>query len=74
MNPNPPLSPSPQGVPGFGHHIHRDIASDQALEELRVRYARGELGRSDLLERSANLGRPPHPQTLPGQAPAPDKR
>src|SRR5262245_20843728 len=29
---------------------------DPALEELRVRYARGELDRSDFLERSADLG------------------
>jgi putative membrane protein len=47
---------------------------DLALEELRVRYARGELDRSDFLERSADLGGPPTPDaTLPGQAPAPDQ-
>jgi len=31
---------------------------DQALEELRVRYARGEVDRTDYLERSADLGGP----------------
>ena len=47
---------------------------DQALEELRVRYARGELDRSDFLERSADLGGPPNPDaTLPGEPPAPDR-
>ena len=47
---------------------------DQALEELRVRYARGELDRSDFLERSADLGGPPNPDaTLPGQPPALDQ-
>lgn len=48
--------------------------SDQALQELRVRYARGELDRNDFLERSADLGGPPIPDaTLPGQPPAPDE-
>lgn len=48
--------------------------SDPALEELRVRYARGELDRSDFLERRADLGGPPNPDgTLPGQPPAPDQ-
>ena len=50
---------------------------DPALEELRVRYARGELDRSDFLERSADLGGPPTPDgtlgTLPGQPPASDQ-
>jgi putative membrane protein len=31
-------------------------AHDRALEELRVRYARGEVDRTDYLERSADLG------------------
>lgn len=45
-------------------------ARDQALEELRVRYARGELDRGDFLERSADLGGPPIPTaTLPEQPP-----
>jgi putative membrane protein len=49
-------------------------ARDHALEELRVRYARGELDRNDFLERSADLGGPPIPDaTLPGQPPAPDE-
>ena len=51
---------------------------DQALEALRVRYARGELDRTDFLERSADLGGPPNPdapadRTLPGGPPAPDQ-
>src|SRR6478609_7716257 len=50
---------------------------DEALEALRVRYARGELDRTDFLERSADLGGPPNPdapadRTLPGEPPAPD--
>jgi hypothetical protein len=41
---------------------------------LRVLYARGELDRSDFLERSADLGGPPHPDaTPPGQPPTPDQ-
>lgn len=49
-------------------------ARDPALEELRVRYARGELDRNDFLERSADLGGPPIPDgTFPGQPPAPDQ-
>ena len=49
-------------------------ARDLALEELRVRYARGELDRTDFLERSADLGGPPIPDaTFPGQPPAPDQ-
>jgi hypothetical protein len=48
---------------------------DQALEALRVRYARGEVDRTDYLERSADLGGPPSPgapadRTLPGEPPA----
>jgi putative membrane protein len=48
---------------------------DRALEELRVRYARGEVDRTDYLERSADLGGPPIPEapadrTLPGEPPA----
>jgi putative membrane protein len=47
---------------------------DHALDELRVRYARGELDRTDFLERSADLGGPPIPDgTLPGEPPAPDQ-
>ena len=49
-------------------------ARDQALGELRVRYARGELDRSDFLERSADLGGPPMPNaTLPEQPPTEDQ-
>jgi putative membrane protein len=61
--PMPPAGPPP-----------RDQAHDPAMQELRVRYARGELDRSDFLERSADLGGPPTPDgTLPGQPPAPDQ-
>ena len=57
--PMPPAGPPPR---------------DQALEELRVRYARGELDRSDFLERSADLGGPPIPSaTFPEQPPAEDQ-
>jgi len=57
--PMPPAGPPPR---------------DQALDELRVRYARGELERNDFLERSADLGGPPIPDaTLPSQPPAPDQ-
>jgi putative membrane protein len=48
---------------------------DQALDELRVRYARGEVDRTDYLERSADLGGSPIPdapadRTPPGESPA----
>jgi hypothetical protein len=48
---------------------------DRALEELRVRYARGEVDRTDYLARSADLVGPPTPdapadRTLPGEPPA----
>jgi len=60
MNPNAPFPP--------------DQPHDPASEALRVRYARGELDRSDFLERSADLGGPPTPDaTLPGEPPAPDQ-
>jgi hypothetical protein len=40
------------------------------MNELQVRYARGALGRSDLLERSADPDGPPIPDgTLPAQPP-----
>jgi putative membrane protein len=57
----------------------RDEAHDQAVQELRVRYARGELDRTDFLERSADLGGGPQSpdvladRTLPGEPPAPDQ-
>jgi hypothetical protein len=44
-------SKGPQGPP----------PRDRALEELRVRYARGEVDRTDYLARSADLGGPPVP-------------
>jgi putative membrane protein len=48
---------------------------DQALEELRVRYARGEVARTEYLERSADLGGPtipdaPADRPLSGEPPA----
>jgi hypothetical protein len=47
---------------------------DQPLEDVQVRYARGELERNDFLERSADLGGPPIPDaTFPGRPPAPDQ-
>jgi putative membrane protein len=41
---------------------------DQALEALRVRYARGEVDRTEYLERSADLGGPTIAD--PGETPA----
>jgi len=74
MNPNPLFPPGPADTPGLGSHTDDHTLPDQALEELRVRYARGALGRSDSLERSANLGGPPNPDaTLPWQPPALDQ-
>ena len=74
MNPNPLFPPGPAGTQGFGSHTHNHTLSDHALEALRVRYARGALGRSDSLERSADLGGPPNPDaTLPGQPRALDQ-
>ncbi len=46
---------------------------DQASEELRVRYARGELDRSDFLERSADLSGPPIPAATLPEPPAEDQ-
>jgi len=44
---------------------------DQALEALRVRYARGEVDRTEYLERSADLGGPVIPEAPdPGETPA----
>ena len=74
MNPNPLFPPGPADTPGLGSHTDNHTLPDQALEELRVLYARGELDRSDFLERSADLGGPPHPDaTPPGQPPTPDQ-
>jgi hypothetical protein len=82
MNPNAPFSPG-QGTPGRGACMQHDArwraaappagprTHDPATHELPVRYARGAPDRSDLLERSADLGGPPTPDgTLPGQPPA----
>ena len=64
--------------PGAPATPHGPPPRDVALEALRVRYARGELDRTDFLERSADLGGPPNPdapadRTLPGEPPAPDQ-
>jgi putative membrane protein len=63
------------GSPGAPATPAGPPSGDQALAELRVRYARGELDRTDFLERSADLGGPPNPddRTLPGEPPAPDQ-
>jgi uncharacterized membrane protein len=45
---------------------------DQALEELRVRYARGEVDRADYLARSADLGGMPVPD-MPTDGPAEER-
>jgi len=75
MKPNPPFPHGPADMPGFSPSIHHDTAPDRALEELRVSYARPELDRSDLIERSADLGGPLNRDaTLPGRPPAPDQR
>jgi uncharacterized membrane protein len=68
-----------QGTPmiagvGVQQSPPRPSPRDQALEELRVRYARGEVDRTDYLARSADLGGPPIPdapadRTLPGEPP-----
>jgi uncharacterized membrane protein len=48
-------------------------AFDPALDELRVRYARGEISWQDYVERSANLGypSPPGPTSFGGPNPPP---
>ena len=40
---------------------------DGALEEVRLRYARGEIGREEFLQRAADLG-PAGPEATPPQA------
>jgi uncharacterized membrane protein len=44
-------------------------ARDLALEELRIRYARGELGRDDFTQRMRDLG---SPEMTPQRIPTPD--
>jgi putative membrane protein len=50
-------------------------ARDLAVEELRIRYARGELGRDDFAQRMRDLGShdigPTQPSPTPNDAPAP---
>jgi hypothetical protein len=76
MNPNAPFPPGrelllpmpPAGPPP------RDRSPDPASEGQWVRYPRGEVDRSDFLERSADLGEPPTPDaTLSGEPPASDQ-
>jgi hypothetical protein len=61
--PVPPLSP-------FGPHAPR---ADDALNHLRLRYARGEVSRDDFMRMSADLGAPlpaePVPMVPPPEAP-----
>lgn len=44
--------------------------ADQALEEVRIRYARGEMGREEFLERFRDLGGV-HPEPVPPSAAPP---
>jgi hypothetical protein len=74
MDPNAPFPGGvPQGDPGWDPYVQP--VRRPGLAGLRVRYARGELDRTDFLERSADLGGPPNPddRTLPGEPPAPDQ-
>jgi putative membrane protein len=52
-------------------------ARDPAMEELRIRYARGELGRDDFAQRMRDLGShdigPTQPSPTPNDAPAPGR-
>jgi putative membrane protein len=45
---------------------------DPALEELRIRYARGEVDPDDYRRRVADLGGPPMPAPSPGEEPGAD--
>jgi putative membrane protein len=67
------LSSHPAGPAAFGHHPAPPMPRDPALEELRVRYARGELGRDEFLQRSRDLGGTDDGTTAPpgGSPPAP---
>jgi putative membrane protein len=57
-----PAAPGPHGPPG--------PRPDGALEELRLRYARGEMSREEFLQRSSDLGGTPPRPIDPGQTDA----
>jgi putative membrane protein len=50
------LSARPAGPVAFGPRPAPPMPRDPALEELRVRYARGDLDREEFLQRSRDLG------------------
>jgi putative membrane protein len=50
------LSSRPAGPAAFGPRTAPPMPRDPAVEELRVRYARGELDREEFLQRSRDLG------------------
>jgi putative membrane protein len=55
----------PAGSPAGPHQ------RDPALVELRIRYARGELGRDEFIQRASDLGNPPPPGWAPDGGPRP---
>jgi putative membrane protein len=64
------LSSRPAGPAAFGPGAAPPMPRDPALEELRVRYARGELDREEFLQRSRDLGGSDAPAaTPPGASP-----
>jgi putative membrane protein len=67
------LSSRPVGPAAFGPGAAPPMPRDPALEELRVRYARGELDREEFIQRSRNLGGPDTSPAAPpgGSPPAP---
>jgi putative membrane protein len=67
------LSSHPAGPPAFGPRPAPPMPRDNAMEELRVRYARGEVDRDEFLQRSRDLGGPDEGMTAPpgGSPPAP---
>jgi putative membrane protein len=65
------LSSRPAGPAAFGPAAAPPMPRDPALEELRVRYARGELDREEFLQRSRDLGGSDAPLAAPPGAPPP---
>lgn len=67
------LSSRPAGPVALGPRPAPPMPRDPALEELRVRYARGELDREEFLQRSRDLGGTDGGSTAPpgGSPPAP---
>jgi putative membrane protein len=67
------LSSRPAGPVPFGSRATPPMPRDPALEELRVRYARGEVDREEFLQRSRDLGGTDDGMTAPpgGSSPAP---